>query len=133
MQKEMNSEIFQNNLIKAINEIKEIKEENGITAKKYYFSINPVLEESKPRFAIDEFMRLNVLNPKFIGGKIFSLREVVTILAFHSPLVPIWINIKMIDSNEEELFFQLDVSLRFRKPSLLRNQETGHAPFKVVV
>ena len=126
----MSSEIFQNNLIKAIN---EIKEKNDIIANKYYFTINPVLEDSKPRFAVDEFMRLNVLNPKFIDGKIFSLKEVVTTLAFHSPLVPIWINIKMIDSDEDKLSFQLDVSLRFRKPSLLRNQETGHAPFKVIM
>ncbi len=126
----MNSEIFQINLIKAIN---EIKEENNLIAKMYYFSINPVLEEGKPRFAIDEFMRLNVLNPKFMDEKIFDLEEVVTMLAFHSPLVPIWINIEMIDSNDDTLFFRLDVSLRFRKPSLLRNQETGHAPFKIIV
>lgn len=130
MLKEMNSEIFQINLIKAINEIKEA---NNLIAKMYYFSINPVLEEGKPRFALDEFMRLNVLNPKFIDEKIFSLEEVVTMLAFHSPLVPIWVNIEMIDSNDDALFFRLDVSLRFRKPSLLRNQETGHAPFKIMV
>lgn len=126
----MNSKIFRDNLIMAINEIKEI---NNVVADKYYFTINAILEESKPRFAIDEFMRLNVLNPKFIDGKIFSLTEVVTTLAFHSPLVPIWINIKLVDSDKDELYFQLDVSLRFRKPSLLRNQETGHAPFKILI
>lgn len=130
MQKEMNTEIFQNNLLIAIN---EIKEKRNIIADEYYFTLNPVLEESKPRFAVDEFMRLNVLNPKFIQGKIFSLTEVVTALAFHSPLVPIWINIKLIDLKGNKIFFQLDISLRFRKPSLLRNQETGHAPFKVTI
>lgn len=129
MQKEMNLEIFQNNLLVAIN---EIKEKRNIVADEYYFTINPVLEENKPLFAIDEFMRLNVLNPKFIEGKIFSLTEIVTTLAFHSPLVPIWINIIMLRSEDKKIFFQLDVSLRFRKPSLLRNQETGHAPFKVI-
>lgn len=130
MQKEMNAEIFQNNLLIAIN---EIKGKRDIIADEYYFILNPVLEESKPRLAIDEFMRLNVLNPEFTKGKIFSLTEVVTTLAFHSPLVPIWINIKLIDSKENKIFFQLDISLRFRKPSLLQNQETGHAPFKIII
>ena len=129
MQKEMNLQIFQDNLLMAIDEIKEKK---NIVADEYYFAINPVLEEGKPRFAIDEFMRLNVLNPQFIEGKIYSLKEIVTTLAFHSPLVPIWINIIMLRSEDKKIFFQLDVSLRFRKPSLLRNQETGHAPFKVI-
>lgn len=130
MQKEMNAEIFQNNLLIAIN---EIKGKRDIIADEYYFILNPVLEESKPRLAIDEFMRLNVLNPEFTKGKIFSLTEIVTTLAFHSPLVPIWINIKLIDSKENKIFFQLDISLRFRKPSLLQNQETGHAPFKIII
>jgi hypothetical protein len=29
--------------------------------------------------------------------------------------------------------FKLETSLRFRKPSLLRKNETGHAPFKAIV
>lgn len=28
--------------------------------------------------------------------------------------------------------FKLEISLRFRKPTLLRNAETGHAPFKAI-
>lgn len=130
MLKEMNPEIFRNNLLMAID---EIKEKQCITMHDYYFIINPILEEGKPRLALDEFMRLNVLNPKFIKQKKFNLEEVVTMLAFHSPFVPIFINIKVIDSEGDEFCLQLDVSLRFRKPSLLRNEETGHAPFKVVI
>ena len=130
MLKEMNPEIFRNNLLMAID---EIKEKQCITTDNYYFMINPILEEGKPRLALDEFMRLNVLNPKFIKRKKYSLEEVVTILAFHSPFVPIFINVKVIDSEGEECCLQLDVSLRFRKPSLLRNEETGHAPFKVIL
>lgn len=130
MVKEMNREIFQNNLLMAIEEIKEKK---SITMNKYTFIINPIVEEGKPRFALDEFMRLNVLNPEFIKGRKFSLEEVVTILSFHSPFVPIFINVKMVNILGNEFCLQLDVSLRFRKPSLLRNAETGHAPFKVII
>lgn len=33
---------------------------------------------------------------------------------------------------EEKAIFKLKISLRFRKPTLLRNAETGHAPFKAI-
>lgn len=33
---------------------------------------------------------------------------------------------------EEKAIFKLETSLRFRKPTLLRNVETGHAPFKAI-
>ncbi|EHK2531989.1 hypothetical protein LMV59_000950 [Listeria monocytogenes] len=33
---------------------------------------------------------------------------------------------------EEKAIFKLEISLRFRKPTLLRNAETGHAPFKAI-
>lgn len=82
--------------------------------------------------AKDEFMRLNVLNPKFIKGKVFSEEEVIHILSYFSPLVPIWINISYVKKESDFILMNLECSLRFRKPSLLRNQETGHAPFKVV-
>ena len=50
-----------------------------------------------------------------------------------APLFPIWINVSICNINEEELVILLETSLRFRKPSLLRNQETGHPPFKAVI
>ncbi|EQC0912667.1 hypothetical protein ACY2FL_001276 [Listeria monocytogenes] len=33
---------------------------------------------------------------------------------------------------EEKAIFKLEISLHFRKPTLLRNAETGHAPFKAI-
>lgn len=33
---------------------------------------------------------------------------------------------------EEKAIFKLEISLRFRKPTLLRNVETGYAPFKAI-
>lgn len=39
---------------------------------------------------------------------------------------------KLCKKESDFILMNLECSLRFRKPSLLRNQETGHAPFKVV-
>ena len=128
MNKEMNPEIFSNNLQMVIDELITDK---GIDKLEYSFIINPIVEEDKPKTSIDEFMRLNVLNPQFVLGKVFAFDEIVSMLTFYSPLVPIWINIRVIENNNKYMF-ELDVSLRFRKPSLLRNQETGHAPFRAI-
>lgn len=129
MIKEMNDKILKKNLLDAVEELKNY---NGITGHTYKFYITPIVEEGKTMQTKDEFMRLNVLNPKFIKGKVFSEEEVILVLSYFSPLVPIWINISYIKSESDFILMNLECSLRFRKPSLLRNQETGHAPFKVV-
>lgn len=129
MIKEMNDKIFKKHLLDAVEELKNCKGINGHT---YKFYITPVVEEGKAMQAKDEFMRLNVLNPKFIDGKIFSEEEVILMLSHFSPLVPIWINVKYVTCEGDDILMNLECSLRFRKPSLLRNQDTGHAPFKVV-
>ncbi len=129
MIKEMNDKILKKHLLDAVEELKKY---NGITGHTYKFYITPIIEERKMMQAKDEFMRLNVLNPKFIKGKVFSEEEVIHILSYFSPLVPIWINISYVKKESDFILMNLECSLRFRKPSLLRNQETGHAPFKVV-
>ena len=128
MIKEMNPEVFKQSLHAVIKEITN----TSLSEDKCVFLLNPIIEEGKNRNAKDEFMRLNVLSPQYIKGKKFSFEETVAILTFFSPLVPIWINVKLIDKSNEYIFL-LDLSVRFRKPSLLRNQETGHAPFKAII
>ncbi len=127
---EMNKEIFANNLKKTIDEIKQYK---GLEQNEYYFRMFPIREKGKPLLAKDEIMRLNVLNLNRIEGKLFSLDEVVSTLAFFTPFVPIWINIQYIETLNEKIIFRLECSLRIRKPSMLRNQETGHPPFKAII
>lgn len=128
--REMNKDIFRNHLQKAVEELKTYK---GLEGEIYRFQITPVVEKGKPMMAMDEFLRLNVLNPKRIHNKIYTEDEIVTKLSFYSPFVPIWINISYIKSEKEYILMNLECSLRLRKPSLLRNQESGHAPFKVIV
>lgn len=62
----------------------------------------------------------------------FTLDEIVKLVAWHSPLVPIWINISLNRKEEEKTIFDFETSLRLRKPSLLKNADTGHAPFKAI-
>lgn len=127
---EMNKTIFLQNLQKAI---QEITLQENIPIKNCKFWINPIIEQGKSMQAKDEIMRLNILSPDRVKEKTFTMDEVVSMLTFFSPLVPLWINCKMVRHTDEEIEIQLDCSLRLRKPSLLRNQELGYPPFKAIV
>lgn len=128
--KEMNDKIFLQNLQNTIDEIFQI---NKINPGKCIFRINPVVEKGKSMQATDEMMRLLIINPDRVEGKTYSINEVVKMLTCFSPFVPIWIDVKLCRHTDNEAEFQLDCSLRLRKPSLLRNQESGHPPFRAVV
>ena len=78
-------------------------------------------------------MRLVILSEENIANKLFTLEETVKLVAWNSPLVPIWINVSLNRKEKEIIIFDFETSLRLRKPSLLKNSETGHAPFKAIV
>lgn len=126
---EMNEEIFSHNLQRTL---EEIETQKGINPSKYRFRIHPMIEQGKSMQAVDEMMRLNIINPKRVEGKTFTMDEVVSMLTFFKPFVPIWIDVKLVGVTDKEAEFQLDCSVRLRKPSLLRNQESGHPPFRAV-
>lgn len=129
MIKEMNPQIFSKFLDESIEEVRKcVKIEEG-----YGFVITPVVEKGKPMFAEDEMMRLNIINKKRVENRIFSKNEVVNLLTVFSPLVPIWIDVEYVPDYLKRPVFELKCSLRLRKPSLLRNQETGHPPFRVII
>lgn len=128
--KEMNKDIFRDNLMTTIKEIvldKDMKEE------KFRFKIIPVYEEKKSFNAVDDSMRLIALSEKNVGNRLLTLEETVRLVACNSPLVPIWINISLNKTDGDIVIFNFETSLRFRKPSLLRNSETGHPPFKAII
>lgn len=126
----MNKDVFRENLLKTIEEISLKK---GLTFTDCKFVIEPVKEKDKPLNGADEMMRLNILSEDNIGNKRLTLDNTINILCGLQPLVPIWIEVHFVDMNEYIAIFKLRCSLRFRKPSLLRNTETGHAPFKAIV
>lgn len=126
----MNKEIFKENLLKTIQEISNRK---GLQFNDYRFIIEPVRERDKPLNSADDMMRLNILSEDNIGGKKLPLVNAVNILCGLEPMVPIWINVIFVGFDEAIAIFKLKCSLRFRKPTLLRNVETGHAPFKAII
>ena len=128
--KEMSKSIFQENLLATI---KEIMSDEDFEEKKLRFKIVPVYEEKKSFNAVDDSMRLIALSQKNVGNRLLTLEETVRLVACNSPLVPIWINVSLINTDGDKIIFNFETSLRFRKPSLLRNAETGHPPFKAII
>ncbi|MEZ3424769.1 MAG: hypothetical protein K1W39_13835, partial [Lachnospiraceae bacterium] len=122
--------IFYNNLIMTINEIiGNTKSDN----KSLKFKIIPVYEKDKPFNGLDNQMRLIALSEKNVGNRLLTIEETVNLVACQSPFVPIWINISLNKINNHILVFNFETSLRFRKPSQLKNIETGHPPFKAIL
>lgn len=128
--KEMNKSIFYQNLMKTIDEIIKIK---NVDEEKIRFKIIPIYEKNKPYNSRDDSMRLIALSEKNVGNRLLTIDETVNLVACKSPLVPIWINISLNKVEKEKIIFNFETSLRFRKPSLLRNADTGHAPFKAII
>lgn len=130
MIKEMSKGIFLRHLDMTIDEIKQFK--GGIDIEDA-FTIKAVEEKNKVLSGKDEVMRLNILNKDRIDKGIFSKEEVVSMLTFFNPLVPCWIDVEYIPNYENKPVIQLRCSLRLRKPSLLRNQDLGHPPFRAIL
>ena len=128
--KEMNKTIFYDNLIMTINEIVENKK---IVDENLRFKIIPIYENGKSFDGRDDQMRLIALSEKNVGNRLLTIEETVNLVACKSPFVPIWINISLNEISGDRMIFNFETSLRFRKPSLLRNQETGHPPFKAII
>ncbi len=128
--KDMNKTIFYDNLIMTIHEIVENKK---IVVENLRFKIIPIYENGKSFNGLDNQMRLIALSEKNVGNRLLTIEETVNLVACQSPFVPIWINISMNEIREDRMIFDFETSLRFRKPSLLRNQETGHPPFKAII
>lgn len=128
--REMNKAIFRDNLLMTIG---EFFEEKIVDEGNIRFNIIPVYEKNKPFNGLDNTMRLILLNEKNIGNKLLTLEETVKLVAWNSPFVPIWINISLNRREESKIIFNFETSLRLRKPSLLRNADTGHPPFKAIM
>lgn len=122
----MNRMIFRKNLLAAVREITDASED------KIFFKVIPVYEKGKGYSAIDDVMRLVLLNDKNVGNRLLSIDATVTLLTGYAPLVPIWIDISFERNENNIIVLCLETSLRIRKPSLLRNIDTGHPPFRTI-
>lgn len=133
MIKEMNRDILCENLIKTI---KEINADQDIS--KVILKIETCEEKGKYLNTYDEIMHLNVLNVNKINKMTFTIDQALDSLtllisAYNTPIVPIWINVEHICNKYNTSVYKLICSRRYRKPSLLRNQDTNHPPFKAII
>ena len=128
--REMNKFIFYDNLMTTIYEIVDAK---NVDEKSIRIKIIPIYERDKSFTGMDDLMRLVFLSEENIGNRLLTVEETVNLVACKSPFVPIWINISLNGIKGNNIIFNFETSLRFRKPSVLRNIETGHAPFKAII
>lgn len=59
-----------------------------------------------------------------------TIYSVLTLFAKTEQLYPISVELSLKESNTKIICLKLD--LRYRKANVLKNQETGHPPFKVI-
>ena len=128
--KEMNKSIFYDNLMLTIN---EIMGDMRLDDRNLRFKIMPIYEKDRSFNGLDNQMRLIALSEKNVGNRLLTVEETVNLAACQTPFVPIWINISLNEMSEHQIIFNFETSLRFRKPSQLRNVETGHPPFKAIM
>ena len=100
MIKEMNKYIFARHLELVIN---EIKQKENLQFNNEMFSIMPIIEKGKLLTGNDEMMRLNVLNKNRVNNKLFTKDDVISMLTFYSPFVPLWIDVEHISNNLYDL------------------------------
>lgn len=117
---------FKNNLIDALSEL-QINKVNNVK-----FEIITVFEEGKRYNSSDDFMRLGVLERANLKEKYFDIDGVINLLSDPNIKYPLWITVKLSEKKDNEYLIEIKTSLRFRTPSILQNQDTGHPPFKVI-
>lgn len=126
----MRKGLFEESLTKVLHEISSKMDID--LSMNYKFKVVPIQEEGKTYNSKDDVMRLWIFSENNIKDKLLSFDTVLKLFSGLDPLYPLWINVVYRGMVEESHLIELQTSLRFRKPSQLQNQETGHAPFKVV-
>ncbi|WP_052723933.1 hypothetical protein [Paenibacillus wulumuqiensis] len=130
MIKYMDKRTFKDHLLQALKEISISRNVNLEDNCK--FTVVPVIEHGKSLNSTDEYLHRGMLNEKNLSGRELDLEAVVNMLACRIPLCPLWINVVLKEIREDVPIIELQTSLRFRNPSLLQNQDTGHPPFKSI-
>lgn len=126
----MDKRTFKDYLLQALKEISISRNVNLEDNCK--FTVVPVIEHGKSLNSTDEYLHRGMLNEKNLSGRELDLEAVVNMLACRIPLCPLWINVVLKEIREDVPIIELQTSLRFRNPSLLQNQDTGHPPFKSI-
>lgn len=127
----MDKTIFETNLNQALKELAEKKEVKF--SEDWSYKIVPVKEVGKTLTTQDNYLRLGMLNEDNLSKvDTLSFNQVLKMLSCAMPLCPIWIDIELKEMKNNQVVVEIKTSLRFRKPKILHNQDSGHPPFRVV-
>ena len=121
--------ILNNSLIAAIN---ELKEKNNISCTQYYIHIYPDTSEKElSRLSSNDLYYRDGFLKGIYDLKTFTVEETASI--FSPPMVlPLWMDMSLLSTNESEMHVKLNMSIRFRKPKDLHNKKTLHPPIRVL-
>jgi len=129
--KYMDLDSFKEYLLKTVDELSTYH--NEVLGENSKFIITTIEERGKSLNSTDEYLYRGMLNSNNLDGREFDIDSVIKILGCRVPLCPLWIKVLLKEVRAEAPVIELQTSLRFRKPSLLQNQETGHPPFIAVL
>jgi len=94
------------------------------------FKVKPIFEEGKKYNSTDDVVRLWAYHDINFEKAEYPFNELVKLLSVIEPKFPLWIDIDI--SNYQDLKrIILNISMRFRKPSQLRN-EGAYPPFRII-
>lgn len=119
----MDKDQFKSNLFQTIQEaVNELKN------KTILFTITPIKEENVKYNSTDDFVRLWIFTEKNLR-KQFTLDEFVNLFSLPNCKYPFWIKVILSESTDENVIFELRMSMRFRKSTQLMHIEGGYPPF----
>ncbi|MEM8582947.1 MAG: hypothetical protein AAGF87_01695 [Bacteroidota bacterium] len=92
------------------------------------YEIELCYEEGKKKNTIDDMVRLAYYS-QVDFSQIKKFDQVMSVLAVVEPKFPLWIRVILTENSADYLKIKLEVSMRFRNPTQLHNQEAGYPPF----
>jgi hypothetical protein len=119
----MDKEQFKSNLLHTIEEAV-----GKLGNKTLQFMIFPIKEENVKYNSTDDVARLRILTDENLK-KQFTLDEVVALLSLPNYKYPLWIKVILSEQTDENVIFELRISMRFRTPTQLKYIEEGYPPF----
>jgi hypothetical protein len=127
----INKAVFRENFIQTLNEIEAAH--NIKIDDRSRFVVVPIFEKGKKLNSTDDNLQRWMLNDKNLSNLDLDFKMAADMLGCQVPYCPIWINVALKEIKSGIPIIELQISLRFRKPSLLHNKDTGHPPFRAII
>jgi hypothetical protein len=120
---------FRNNLVDTLKEL--LPESQWGKIEDCEFIITPCTENNVKYNSRDDNYKRWMLNEENLKNQVLNMDGVVNMLSLPNSSYPLWINVSL-KRDVPNCLFELQISLRIRTPTQLKNIETGHPPFKAM-